>query len=149
LGELHLLSQEVDVNKEQLQQYRALCLEIKELENKLNNLKRQEVTDKVLTSASDFPYNQYELKIQGYGDYKYIEKIRVRLIRRMKRYKKLRLDIEEFIDNIEDSRTRLVFQLRYIEGKSWVYISKQLGSSNESYARMIHNRAIIQIKDKE
>ena len=128
------------MNKEQLQQYRALCLEIKELENKLNNLKRQEVTDKVLASASDFPYNQYELKIQGYEDDKYIEKIRVRLIRRIKRYKKLRLDIEKFIDNIEDSRTRLVFQLRYIEGWSWQRISLKLGSGDESYSRKIHER---------
>lgn len=128
------------MTKEQLGQYRCLCLEIKELENRLNNLKTQEVTDKVLASASDFPYNQYELKIKGYEDDKYIEKIRVRLIRRIRRCKKLRLEIEEFIDGIEDSRTRLVFQLRYIEGKSWVYISRQLGSSNESYARMIHNR---------
>lgn len=128
------------MTKEQLGQYKCLCLEIKELENRLNNLKTQEVTDKVLASASDFPYNQYELKIQGYEDDKYIEKIRARLIRRIRRCKKLRLEIEDFIEGIEDSRTRLVFQLRYIEGKSWVYISKQLGSSNESYARMIHNR---------
>lgn len=128
------------MTKEQLGQYKCLCLEIKELENRLNNLKRQEVTDKVLSSASDFPYNQYELKIQGYEDDKYIQKIRVRLLRRIRRCKKLRLEIEEFIDGIEDSRTRLVFQLRYIEGKSWVYISRQLGSSNESYARMIHSR---------
>lgn len=128
------------MTKEQLGQYKCLCTEIKELENRLNNLKRQEVTDKVLASASDFPYNQYELKIMGYEDDKYIEKIKTRLIRRIRRCKKLRLEIEEFIDGIEDSRTRLVFQLRYIEGKSWVYISKQLGSSNESYARMIHNR---------
>lgn len=128
------------MTKEQLGQYKCLCTEIKELENRLNNLKRQEVTDKVLASASDFPYNQYELKIKGYEDDKYIEKIRARLIRRTRRCKKLRLEIEEFIEGIEDSRTRLVFQLRYIEGKSWVYISRQLGSSNESYARMIHNR---------
>lgn len=128
------------MTKEQLGQYKCLCLEIKELENRLNNLKRQEVTDKVLASASDFPYNQYQLKIQGFEDDKYIEKIRVRLLRRIRRCKKLRLEIEEFIDGIEDSRTRLVFQLRYIEGKSWVYISRQLGSSNESYARMIHSR---------
>lgn len=128
------------MTKEQLGQYKCLCLEIKELENRLNNLKRQEVSDKVIASASDFPYNQYQLKIQGYEDDKYIQKIRVRLLRRIRRCKKLRLEIEEFIDGIEDSRTRLVFQLRYIEGKSWVYISRQLGSSNESYARMIHNR---------
>ena len=128
------------MTKEQLGQYKCLCLEIKELENRLNNLKRQEVSDKVIASASDFPYNQYQLKIQGYEDDKYIEKIRVRLLRRIRRCKKLRLEIEEFIEGIEDSRTRLVFQLRYTEGKSWVYISRKLGSSNESYARMIHNR---------
>lgn len=131
------------MTKEQLGQYKCLCLEIKELENRLNNLKTQEVTDKVLASASDFPYNQYELKIKGYEDDKYIEKIRVRLIRRIRICKKLRLEIEEFIEGIEDSRTRLVFQLRYIEGKSWLYISRQLGSSNESYSRMIHNRYLI------
>lgn len=128
------------MTKEQLEQYRCLCLEIKELENRLDNLKRQEVTDKVLSSASDFPYNQYELKIKGYEDDKYIEKIRTRLIRRIRRCKKLRLEIEDFIEGIEDSRIRLIFELRYIHGKSWVYISNKLGSSNESYARKSHDR---------
>lgn len=128
------------MTKEQLGQYKCLCLEIKELENRLNNLKRQEVSDKVIASASDFPYNQYELKIKGYEDDKYIEKIRVRLIRRIRRCKKLRLEIEEFIEGIEDSRTRLVFQLRYIEGWSWQRISLKLGSGDESYSRKIHGR---------
>ncbi|WP_148465242.1 hypothetical protein [Peptoniphilus harei] len=128
------------MTKEQLGQYKSLCLEIKELENRLNNLKRQEVSDKVIASASDFPYNQYQLKIQGYENDKYIEKIRARLIRRIRRCKKLRLEIEEFIEGIEDSRIRLIFELRYIQGKSWVYISNKLGSSNESYARKSHDR---------
>lgn len=128
------------MTKEQLGQYKCLCLEIKELENRLNNLKRQEVSDKVIASASDFPYNQYQLKIQGYEDDKYIEKIRARLLRRIRRCKKLRLEIEEFIEGIEDSRIRLIFELRYIQGKSWVYISNKLGSSNESYARKSHDR---------
>ncbi|MDU2503181.1 MAG: hypothetical protein E7D08_02930 [Peptoniphilus harei] len=70
----------------------------------------------------------------------YDKEIRARFIRRFRRCKKIGIEIEEFIEGIEDSRTRLVFQLRYIEGKSWVYISRQLGSTNESYARMIHNR---------
>lgn len=105
-------------------------------------MKTQEVTDKVLLSASDFPYNQYELKIKGYEDDKYIEKIRARLIRRIKRCKKLRFEIEDFIEGIEDLRIRLIFELRYIHGKSWVYISNKLGSSNESYARKNHDRYI-------
>lgn len=128
------------MDREKLAQYRNLCLEIKELEKKIDNLKAREVSDKVLASSPEFPYNAYQLKIYGYEDYSYINKIKIRLEKRLNRCKQMRIEILDWIDSIKDSRTRLVFQLRYVEGKSWVYISRQLGSSNESYARMIHNR---------
>lgn len=137
------------MTKKELLQYRYLLIEIKELENKIKNYEGKIVTDKVQSSQRGFPYTQYELKIQGVEDSLYIKKLREKLFYRIEKCKKLKVDIENFINNIEDSRTRLVFQLRYVEGRSWVYISRQLGSSNESYARMIHNRAIIQIKDKK
>lgn len=41
---------------------------------------------------------------------------------------------------IKDSRTRLAFELRYIEGWSWKKMSMYMESMNESYVRMIHNR---------
>lgn len=128
------------MTKKELLQYRYLLIEIKELENKIKNYEGKIVTDKVQSSQREFPYTQYELKIQGVEDSLYIKKLREKLFYRIEKCKKLKVDIENFINNIEDSRTRLVFQLRYIEGRSWVYISRQLGSSNESYARMIHNR---------
>lgn len=128
------------MNKEQLQQYRALCLEIKELENRIQGLRRREVFDKVKASATEFPYNSYELKIFGLEDDKYVSRLKIRLLRRIKKCKNLRLDIEKFVDGIEDSRTRLVFQLRYIEGWTWQRISLKLGSGDESYSRKIHER---------
>lgn len=128
------------MTKKELLQYRYLLIEIKELENKIKNYEGKIVTDKVQSSQREFPYTQYELKIQGVEDSLYIKKLREKLFYRIEKCKKLKVDIENFINNIEDSRTRLVFQLRYVEGKSWAYISRQLGSSNESYARMIHNR---------
>lgn len=128
------------MTKKELLQYRYLLIEIKELENKIKNYEGKIVTDKVQSSQREFPYTQYELKIQGVEDSLYIKKLREKLFFRIEKCKKLKVDIENFINNIEDSRTRLVFQLRYVEGRSWVYISRQLGSSNESYARMIHNR---------
>lgn len=130
------------MTKKELLQYRYLLIEIKELENKIKNYEGKIVTDKVQSSQREFPYTQYELKIQGVEDSLYIKKLREKLFYRIEKCKKLKVDIENFINNIEDSRTRLVFQLRYVEGRSWVYISKQLGSSNESYARMIHNRCL-------
>ena len=128
------------MTRKELLQYRYLLIEIKELENKIKNYEGKIVTDKVQSSQREFPYTQYELKIQGVEDSLYIKKLREKLFYRIEKCKKLKVDIENFINNIEDSRTRLVFQLRYIEGRSWVYISRQLGSPNESYARMIHNR---------
>lgn len=130
------------MTKKELLQYRYLLIEIKELENKIKNYEGKIVTDKVQSSQREFPYTQYELKIQGVEDSLYIKKLREKLFYRIEKCKKLKVDIENFINNIEDSRTRLVFQLRYVEGKSWAYISRQLGSSNESYARMIHNRCL-------
>lgn len=130
------------MTKKELLQYRYLLIEIKELENKIKNYEGKIVTDKVQSSQREFPYTQYELKIQGVEDSLYIKKLREKLFYRIEKCKKLKVDIENFINNIEDSRTRLVFQLRYVEGRSWVYISRQLGSSNESYARMIHNRCL-------
>ena len=76
----------------------------------------------------------------GVEDSLYIKKLREKLFYRIEKCKKLKVDIENFINNIEDSRTRLVFQLRYIEGWSWQRISLKLGSTHESYSRKIHER---------
>lgn len=128
------------MTKKELLQYRYLLIEIKELENKIKNYEGKIVTDKVQSSQREFPYTQYELKIQGVEDSLYIKKLREKLFYRIEKCKKLKVDIENFINNIEDSRTRLVFQLRYIEGWSWQRISLKLGSTHESYSRKIHER---------
>lgn len=128
------------MTKKELLQYRYLLIEIKELENKIKNYEGKIVTDKVQSSQREFPYTQYELKIQGVEDSLYIKKLREKLFFRIEKCKKLKVDIENFINNIEDSRTRLVFQLRYVEGWSWLKISLKLGSHDESYSRKIHNR---------
>lgn len=128
------------MTKKELLQYRYLIIEIKELENKIKNYEGKIVTDKVQSSQREFPYTQYELKIQGVEDSLYIKKLREKLFCRIEKCKKLKVDIENFINNIEDSRTRLVFQLRYVEGWSWQRISLKLGSTHESYSRKIHDR---------
>ncbi len=128
------------MTKKELLQYRYLLIEIKELENKIKNYEGKIVTDKVQSSQREFPYTQYELRIQGVEDSLYIKKLREKLFYRIEKCKKLKVDIENFINNIEDSRTRLVFQLRYIEGWSWQRISLKLGSTYESYSRKIHDR---------
>lgn len=50
------------------------------------------------------------------------------------------IEIERFISSIEDSRTRMVFQKRYVDGWSWAEISQSMGSMDESYARNLVER---------
>ena len=45
--------------------------------------------------------------------------------------------VEEWIGNIKDIRTRIVFKRRYIDRKSWVAIAKEIGyGGNVDYPRL-------------
>lgn len=127
------------MNKETLAQYRDLRREIEHLEKRLKKMDRI-VTDKVKASNSDFPYQPIHVTIQGRSaEYTRLEGI---LRRRQSKCRRMALEVEEFIAGIEDSRTRMVFERRHIDGWSWQKISRSMGSADESYARKIHDRYI-------
>lgn len=128
------------MDKEQLLQYRILKLEIEDLEDKLQNVKNKLVMDKVQASAIEYPYNLYSLKICGLEEDAYTQRLQLLLRRRIRKCKRARLEIEEYIDGIKDSRMRYIFTKRYIDGWTWIKISMRLGSSNEAYARLLHDR---------
>lgn len=128
------------MDKEQLLQYRILKLEIEDLEDKLQNVKTKLVMDKVQASAIEYPYNLYSLKICGLEEDVYTQRLQLMLRRRIRKCKRARLEIEEYIDGIKDSRMRYIFTKRYIDGWTWVKISMRLGSTNEAYARLLHDR---------
>lgn len=129
------------MNPKILRQYRDLVKEIEELKNRISEaqkLSSQVVKDSVSGSNPHFPYEKNIFTIEG------IEQTNSRqqkiLQKRIERCERLKLEIEEFIDTIEDSKTRRVFWLRYIRGCSWEKISRMLGGWDESYARKIHDR---------
>lgn len=128
------------MDKEQLLQYRILKLEIEDLEDKLQNVKTKLVMDKVQASAIEYPYNLYSLKICGLEEDAYTQRLQLLLRRRIRKCKRARLEIEEYIDGIKDSRMRYIFTKRYIDGWTWIKISMRLGSSNEAYSRLLHDR---------
>lgn len=128
------------MDKQQLLQYRILKLEIEDLEDKLQNVKTKLVMDKVQASAIEYPYNLYSLKICGLEEDAYTQRLQLMLRRRIRKCKRERLEIEEYIDGIKDSRMRYIFTKRYIDGWTWIKISMRLGSSNEAYARLLHDR---------
>lgn len=132
------------MERAELDQYRDLCREIKYLEEKIKKLPKE--VSIVKGSSSEFPYLERRSRVEGPGkEEKVLRKI---LYQRRARCLALKHQIYEFIDGIDDSRTRLVFELRYIDGWSWQKISMYMGSLHESYARKVHDRYMAELKEE-
>lgn len=127
------------MNREKLIQYRDLRKEIEELEKKLSKLKSRRASDTVQASNQDFPFQPIRITVYGM-DSRATERTENAIERRYRKCQKLRYQIDTFINQIPDSRTRQVFELRYIDGYSWIQISRHFGSRDESYSRKIHDR---------
>lgn len=112
------------VDKQTLNQYRALQREIPKLKKDISKLEERlldvpTVAGKVMKSSDDFPY------IIGHVKVEMEEPVLATELRKQIRYKKLRLNtaerqktqIEEFIAGIEDSTDRQIFEMLYINEK--------------------------------
>lgn len=125
------------MERETLAQYRDLKREIEHLEQRIQRLKTT-VIDSVRASNAEFPYQEIHVTIEGeVSPKKELENI---LALRSRQCQAMALSIERFIADIDDSRIRQIFELRYIEGWTWEKISECLGATNESYARKLHNK---------
>lgn len=136
--------------KELLRQYNSILEEIKELNREIAQLEKKEVrheVDKVKGSNAEFPYQPRNFTIAGYNvqeeeqNFKRIITKKTILARRKNKCEDLKLEIEEFINNIPDSLTRRVFRYRYIDGLEWRPIARKIGRFDESYPRkIIHDK---------
>ena len=130
--------------KKLLTQYTDLQAEIKDLEKRIKKLENFKVEhDKVTGSNSEFPYQPRSFTIEGYNiqDVDRLNETKALLIMRKCQCEDLKLEIEKFISDIPDSRTRRVFQYRYVDGLSWLQIARRIGKYDESYPRkVIHDK---------
>lgn len=125
------------MDKETLENYRYLKKEIRQLERRISRL-HTPLSDRVTASNTEFPYQPIHVRIEGVDIKKQaLEEI---LRKRLAACLDETIRIEDFISSIEDSRTRMIFQRRYVDGWSWAKISMSIGSNSESYARMICER---------
>lgn len=122
----------------ELQQYRSLRREIEDTRRKI---KQYEQSDKVRGSDPFFPYLNHTMKVAG-SEWTARELIRLRvLLRECRRQYEA---ISAYIDSIEDSETRRIFRLRYVEGDtkpSWQMIANRLHCVGDgSTERKKHDR---------
>lgn len=129
--------------KELLKQYKNIKEEIKDLKNRIKHLQSaKREWDTVKRSSPCLPYREQTITIKGYGviDANNLNKLHQLLKERKIKCGELKIQIEEFISQIPYSRTRSIFQYRYIDELEWLPISRRIGGYDESFARKIHDR---------
>lgn len=119
-----------------LQQYSDLIKEKEDIKRRLENIKKR--TDVV----SDVVQNGLgHMKITGV-DWKrkeLIDKYENLLIKAQTKVEELKVQIEEFIQNIEDSNLRQIFRYKYLDDKNWIQIGF-LMKATEDKVRKKHDR---------
>ena len=119
------------MNKKELSKYYYLTLEIKDIENKLYELRNQSsgvarMTGMPFSSKVGNPTEKQVMLIE-----KYTEKLEKKKIKAMEEI----IKIESYISEITDVETRLIFNKRYIELKKWEKIAVEMFMSERTIFR--------------
>lgn len=134
------------MTKEVLEQYVDLLQEIKKLDKRIEKLEKQS------SVVSDVVQNGYKRHavIKGIDIYraKKLEELKRILEERRTMAIEQEVEIEKFIKNIHSSKTRQVFEHKYIDGLSWIQIQMIMGYKHEDGPRKIHDRYLSNLNKK-
>lgn len=110
--------------------------EIKDLESRIQKLQEAEnykiVKDSVRGSLGVFPYISKSIVIEGFEEQKESKKlIKYKKILEEKKDELLDIiiDIEEYLNQIDNSRIRQIIRYRYIDKKNWIQIGHLMKTS--------------------
>ena len=130
------------MNKDQLRQLRHLKSEIRLLKQQIDNLESEIVTDRVRGSDVEHPYIERTYIIRGLAyDRRKIKRLKEKLQRRVDDLIDLVVEINEYIETIDDSLLRQIITLRHVNGLTWDQVAASIGGGNTADGvRMIHDR---------
>ena len=109
------------MDKQKLRQLNALNVEIELLQNEIGKIGT--VKDSVM---GEMGKRGPRVIIEGYDGKRY-DKLMRQLARRLERATRLRDEIENYIDDIEDGFIRVLIRMRFIEGLTWAEIAAKMG----------------------
>ena len=130
----------------ELSQYKAIKLEIEDLDFRIKQLEKQKdrlITDKVTGSMREFPYTQQHFNITGVDQEEH--DLRIRKINELQRKRRNKLaelieketEIHDYIYSIPESEVRQIFTLRFIDMKDFDVIGKRFHMDRRTVSRKI------------
>ena len=132
------------INNELLKKISILNKELKDLRNRLKTMDKKEktiTTDTVQASSTEYPYTQYNAKVEGvkyfktkHSKYTYRKQIKSKEHKLEKLINQLEYELNYISD--EDSEIRQIIRYRYEDDLSWIQIMFKMGYKSESVAKM-------------
>lgn len=124
----------MQVDRKQLKQYVALKKEIEALDKSIDKLYSRvedvpEVLGKVQSSSSEWPYIETRVSVRM-AEPKEMDAIKRRILFRKRRKEKAEVqaaEIEEFISGLPDSIDRQIFEMVFLEGKTYEKVGESVG----------------------
>lgn len=117
--------------KDKLKNLKHLEKEIELIKKEIENIYDEYVIDSVTGSSPEYPYTSYRVQIEGF-DVEKESKLKKRLRKTIEKLEAEKLEALEFIYNIEDSVTRQIFILKYIQGFNWEDIAYKMNYGKTS-----------------
>ena len=126
------------IEKNILEQYKSIKEEIADLERRneedqreIKKLEKQIMSDTVTGSREDLTIGPIMVKgvAEGLADKKR-EKIRERVLKQLRfsdKLKKMKKDIEDYIQTIPDSEIRRIARFRYLDDLEWKQVAVKMG----------------------
>jgi DNA-directed RNA polymerase specialized sigma24 family protein len=117
------------LTKEELEQLKSLKQEVKQLQDEIRNMPL--TTDSVKGSMAEFPYTYHSIKIEGI-DQSTAKRLRNKLERKLKELQESILEMEIWLDTVNDSETRTILRLTYRNGLTQEEIGAEMGYSRSA-----------------
>ena len=124
------------MTREELEEYRSKKEEIAELEYKLKHISDNDEmvgNDVIMDYRSGFPVPQSVVGV----DWKKYDNAKARYTNRLARLREECDEIEEYVERIEDSITRRIFRMYYIDGASQENVAKAVHMSQSLVSKKI------------
>ena len=126
------------MNKKTLNQYTNLVKEAQKLEKRIERLRKQS------SQVSDVVQNGYKRHAVIFG-YDVVRDSKLKELEFLLMDRKAKIiiqqtEIENYINNIEESDIRQIFEHRYIDGMNWYQIQIAMGYNHEDTARKKHDK---------
>ncbi len=124
------------ITREQLEAYRSMQEEIRELNYKLQHLGDDDTmmaSSTVNDYRSGYPVPQAVVGV----DWDKVDRMYDRCVTRMEKLKKECEAIEEYIEGIGDSMTRRIFRMYFIDGLTQRQISREIHFDKSTVGRKI------------